>query len=231
MSKSDPSPKQSNEELRRLIQSQLSKAYYNGLDKKGWSLTEEKDATDAILAALPHTPPAGDEGLEWHDIPDFPNYQITEAGDLRSVFRGKVQIIHPFENPSGYYAANLYKDGKAYNRRIHRLVLQTFVGPAPEGMSACHSDGNKLNNHLSNLRWDDQRANYSDARRHGTAPIGERHGSVKLNEVKVAKIREELKKGTAKHRLAREFGVSPRLIRNIANWEIWKGVGSPEVTP
>lgn len=37
--------------LREVAKSQLSRAYYNGLDRKGWSLYEEKEAIDAIEAA------------------------------------------------------------------------------------------------------------------------------------------------------------------------------------
>lgn len=36
--------------LHEQISAKLSRAYYNGLDKKGWSEFEEKDAVDKIIA-------------------------------------------------------------------------------------------------------------------------------------------------------------------------------------
>lgn len=42
--------------------------------------------------------------------------------------------------------------GKLY--RVHRLVLETFVGFAPDGKTEVdHIDRNPANNHVSNLRW------------------------------------------------------------------------------
>lgn len=57
---------------------------------------------------------------------------------------------------------------------VHPLVLEAFVGPRPPGMEACHADGNKTNNALSNLRWDTKRANELDAIRLGTRPDPDR---------------------------------------------------------
>jgi HNH endonuclease len=36
---------------------------------------------------------------------------------------------------------------------VHRLVLETFVGLAPEGCECDHIDRNPSNNNLENLRW------------------------------------------------------------------------------
>jgi hypothetical protein len=39
------------------------------------------------------------------------------------------------------------------NHYIHRLVLETFVGPPPDGYECDHIDRNPKNNRLENLRW------------------------------------------------------------------------------
>lgn len=36
---------------------------------------------------------------------------------------------------------------------VHNLVLETFVGPKPEGYDADHIDSTKTNNRLDNLRY------------------------------------------------------------------------------
>lgn len=53
-------------------------------------------------------------------------------------------------------------------RLVHRLVLEAFVGPCPEGMEGCHGDGDPTNNSLGNLRWDTATSNQLDKVRHGT---------------------------------------------------------------
>lgn len=37
--------------------------------------------------------------------------------------------------------------------KVHRIVLETFVGPCPDGMECDHKDRNRSNNHIENLRW------------------------------------------------------------------------------
>lgn len=44
----------------------------------------------------------------------------------------------------------------------HRLVLETFVGPAPTKKECDHKDRNKSNNNLDNLRWVTKRENQNN---------------------------------------------------------------------
>lgn len=48
---------------------------------------------------------------------------------------------------------NLCKNGKVYYKKVHRLVAETFI-PNPKNLRCVnHKDGNKKNNHVSNLEW------------------------------------------------------------------------------
>lgn len=73
---------------------------------------------------------------------DHLEYLINEDGDILN------------QRMSGFVVAPLDKDGykRFRNKYIHRLVYEAFVGPIPEGMTIDHIDGNKVNNHLSNLQ-------------------------------------------------------------------------------
>ncbi len=53
----------------------------------------------------------------------------------------------------------------------HRAVLLAFVGPCPEGMEACHNNGDPLDNRVENLRWDTRSNNTLDKVAHGTHPM------------------------------------------------------------
>lgn len=50
---------------------------------------------------------------------------------------------------------------------VHRLVLEAFVGPCPEGMEGCHDNGDSLDNRLENLYWGTRSQNNMDRVRHG----------------------------------------------------------------
>ena len=51
-------------------------------------------------------------------------------------------------------------DGKEY--ALHRVILETFVGPAPEGAVARHLNDVRTDNRLENLAWGTQQENVDD---------------------------------------------------------------------
>ena len=52
--------------------------------------------------------------------------------------------------------------------RVHILVLETFVGPRPDGNDGDHVDHDRLNNRLTNLRWRPTAENRADTIREAT---------------------------------------------------------------
>ena len=76
-------------------------------------------------------------------------------------------------------------DGKQY--RAHRLVLETFIGPCPEGCEADHIDRCRDNNALNNLRWIPHRKNLLN--RHVCDTCVEKYG-FHSSDNKIAYMRE-----------------------------------------
>jgi hypothetical protein len=103
----------------------------------------------------------------WKDIPEFiGRYQASDQGRIRSV--NKVLAAHQMGNVR-YLGIRLWTDdGDRKTRAVHRLVLEAFVGPRPEGLAACHNNGDCTDNRLANLRWDTVSANHLDRVIHGT---------------------------------------------------------------
>lgn len=95
----------------------------------------------------------------WKDIDGFPGYQVSNKGQVRCFrdFHGKItsspRYLKPILNKDDYFYVDLYTiEHKQVHKRIHRLVLDTFIGPMPD-LVANHKDGNKHNNNLNNLEW------------------------------------------------------------------------------
>lgn len=169
------------------------------------------------------------EKEEWRDVPGFVGkYQVSDVGRIRSLDRevrtakgvqhwpGKV--LSPFVDSTGYLYANLGNGGggggSAKKCLLHRLVLTAFKGAAPDGMEACHHDGNRQNASLSNLRWDTRPNNAADRRRHGT-----HRARAKLTLEQVAEIRAST---CASREVGKQYGVASSTIRAIRIGQNWK---------
>lgn len=84
-------------------------------------------------------------------------YIINENGDVYSTKSNS--DIHPWKNNSGYKYFSITIDGVNRNIAIHRAVAEMFI-PNPENKPQVnHIDGNKDNNHASNLEWVTQSEN------------------------------------------------------------------------
>lgn len=105
----------------------------------------------------------------WAVIDEFPLYEVSSQGQVRNRTTGKLRSLS--SDRWGYLKLSLSRDGKLFTRRVHRLVLEAFVGRSPQGFEGCHSDGDKQNNSIENLRWDTHQANMDDLTKTGVLVI------------------------------------------------------------
>ena len=87
------------------------------------------------------------------EIPNFPNYVISEHGDVYNIVRG--YKLNPTRNAMwGYLAVRLHNSNGGKLFLVHRLVADAFVdGKSDKNTCVRHIDGDCLNNHYSNLKW------------------------------------------------------------------------------
>jgi len=143
-------------------------------------------------------------------------YEISNWGRVRScsrmAFAGRAgtrlykgRFISSFTR-QGRYFVNLFDADKRATCTVHRLVLEAFVSPRPEGKECRHLDGNPANNKLENLTWGTKLENEADKFLHGTA------NRVPLTDEEVDIIRSSAKK---QQELADEYGVTQSLVSRI----------------
>ena len=161
----------------------------------------------------------------------FEDYEITENGDVYStkLHRGsrKRRQLKPCTDRGGYRCVTLFTTGKRMRIYIHRLVAMQYLPPQPSlGHEIRHLDGNKLNNHFSNLQWGLHSENMADSIRHGTLARGERHGSSKLAEDQVRRIKFLVGKVERGYwvQLAQSLGVHNTTISYIVCNRSWRWI-------
>ena len=164
------------------------------------------------------------EQEQWKPIQEFNGeYEVSNLGRVRSMKRyyGMVGRIMPQTiQRKGYYAVTFHMNNKAYCRKVHRLVIEAFT-PNPDSLPCInHIDGNKLNNHVSNLEWCTYQANMQHAVRTGlTHPhqwtdeerkqISERNKGQRVSDEQRAKLSAALKGRSRPDVSARQKGKAP----------------------
>jgi hypothetical protein len=164
-------------------------------------------------------------GERWAAVAGFDGYFVSTCGRVCSTDRiidGKIKrgvLLKAGTYSSGHRYVCL---GRGNHSQVHTLVLQAFVGPAPQACEGLHFDDNPANNNLFNLRWGTRSANLHDAVRNGKKAIGEDISQAKLTDDAVRFIRANPKASLTS--LGNQFGVSAAAIKQVRNGITWKHV-------
>jgi vacuolar-type H+-ATPase catalytic subunit A/Vma1 len=87
------------------------------------------------------------------DVPGYEGlYAVDDAGNVYSFKWGNFRKLRPGLNNRGYYMVVFYKNKIKQTHEVHRLVAMTFLEDFLNDLHVDHIDGNKQNNHISNLR-------------------------------------------------------------------------------
>lgn len=150
-------------------------------------------------------------------------YLIYDTGKVYSQLTNK--FLKGDVDRYGYLHYILYKDRKKKHFTAHRLVAIHFIPCNDWSLTVNHKDGNKLNNHFTNLEWCTNLEN----KKHsinvlGNSFKGENNPSVKLNSEKVIEIKKMITEGHSQHRIAKVFNISRSTISMIAINRIWQSI-------
>lgn len=165
----------------------------------------------------------------WKPVKDYEGiYEVSDTGLVRSLDRvdslkrfKRGVLKSPYDNGRGYLCVNLKAKGKQAQKTVHRLVAQAFI-PNPDNLPEVnHIDGNKKNNHVSNLEWCTVSENKKHAFKKGLNKQrkGLDNPQHTLSKEAVIFIRDNAKpydKNYSYAELARKFNVSEPTIKRVA---------------
>ena len=150
--------------------------------------------------------------MRWKQVPGFPKYEVSSTGLVRRQGR-----LLKGESKNGYRAVTL-SDSGCVTRSVHRVVLEAFEGPCPEGMQCRHLNDIRTDNRLRNLRWATPTENGADARANGG------HRPRASNRLTPEAVRSIRKDGRHYGDIGATHGVSLETIYDVKKRRTWKWV-------
>lgn len=167
----------------------------------------------------------------WKYVDNFENlYKISNYGRIISYnknkngkfLKPKILICRTSKTPLLH---GLSKNSKDKSITVHRLVATHFI-PNPLSLPEInHIDGNKHNNHVSNLEWMTHKDNVQHAVDNNLTNKGEKSFLSKLTNDKVLEIRNLKENENLSYRkISILYGVKPNTIKSIILRKTWRHI-------
>lgn len=134
------------------------------------------------------------------------------------------QAVRPQTSPHGYFRVSIGNHRRGIRRErcfIHRLVLETFVGPRPLNSLSRHLNDVKSDNRLCNLAWGTWQDNTDDRIRNEHGMQGSGCPSAKLHESDIPTIFGLWNAGESLAKIAKTLGVSKVTINSVLRGTAW----------
>lgn len=160
----------------------------------------------------------------WKTIEGYPDYRISDRGRVISLKGDIPRFLNPATDTHGYLKVSLSENSKCdHNCRIHKLVAAAFI-PNPENKPEInHIDGNKTNNHVSNLEWVTRSENSRHAFKTGLNAVCK----AKITAKQAIEIFLKARSGHSIYSLSKEYGLNTGTIWSIKTGMTWAKVTAP----
>ena len=177
----------------------------------------------------------------WKPIKGFEGlYDVSNFGKVKSLARKARLVPKGVETKrivplrilkqscvNGYKRVRLCENGKVINYFVHRLVADAFIDNPFNKPCINHKDGDRKNNHFSNLEYVTHSENTQHAKRNGMLKPqrGEKCGASKLTEKEVIEARRIFSKGNITiTSLASQYGIKRQGMTSIIKRKNWRHI-------
>ncbi|MEK6880999.1 MAG: NUMOD4 domain-containing protein [Nanoarchaeota archaeon] len=168
-----------------------------------------------------------DNEEKWKEITGFPNYFVSTFGRVKStcprvLLRDKIPelIKKQIETEYGYLRVGLWGNDKKHTISVHRLVAIAFIPNLNNLPQVNHLDGNKKNNHVTNLEWCTAKQNNEHS-----YEIGIRQRT-ELPQNQIDEILSSYKPwNMSQNMIAKKYGVSRSYVKKLTNNIQPNGIG------
>lgn len=162
----------------------------------------------------------------WKQIPDYPDYYVSNLGRVKSCRCNDSKILSPADSRAYKVITLLDCQGHKKVIPVHRVVLETFVGPPPSDDEdrVNHINRDRADNRLKNLEWSTHKECFDskpESVKWRDVPPSERdpHSSSKLSKSDVLEIKDS---DETNKFLAEKYNVSTQTIYRIKSGKTWK---------
>lgn len=156
---------------------------------------------------------------------EYGELEIDESGEMVNVRTGWKYVWYSTSKGYSYTLVHLCK-GKKKRILQHRAVACTFIENSLGKPHINHKDGNKKNNHISNLEWCTPQENNKHAWDTGLSRCvsGEERGLTKLSKDQVMYLLDNYRgkdRSWGAKPLAKKFNVPVSVVYSIINGQTW----------
>lgn len=163
------------------------------------------------------------EKIEFPGMAESENYFISNYGRVKSYKTSENGVLVKGSLLRGYKILTIKLDtNKNTTKYIHKLVAEAFIDKEHELQEhVIHLDYNKMNNHVSNLKWVTKQTMYEHHKLNPNYKKGVINNA-KLTETEVIRLKMKLKRGKNKlYKIAKEFGITHTQLNRIRSGENW----------
>lgn len=169
----------------------------------------------------------------WRPIIGRDGYEVSDFGNVRSRFkpgnhkqkRAQVaRLLSLAHNTNGYRTVSIPKVGDTVYQHVlvHRLVLESFVGPCPTGHEGAHLNGDRVDNRLVNLQWCTHEENERHKIAHGTRAATENPTPPqRFRDGRFGRFGTLAEKSISQGAIARLFSISHKAVSDVLSRRIW----------
>ena len=171
----------------------------------------------------------------------YSSHKSHKKRNVKLFFKGKfinvTKLATTADKIDGYVRIVVSYKGKRYTKKLHRMVLETFLDNTENKPEVNHIDGNKENNRLDNLEWCTRLENRRHALRMGLAqatPSGDECWNSKLCEKQVIDICEMLQDNNYTYDEIIDIIGTPcsrDMISDIKRRKTWKNISKDYTFP